>query len=66
MEKAAKQEKKFKERCLEVMCCKKKSKEDDHDDMNTELIDNAPEKDELDTHDGVIWFPRELMQNQKS
>lgn len=29
--------------------------------MTLELIENAPEKDELDTHDGVIWFPKELM-----
>jgi len=34
--------------------------------MNTELIENAPEKDELDTHDGVIWFPKELMPVSKT
>lgn len=26
-----------------------------------ELIDNAPVKDELVTHDGVVYFPKELM-----
>lgn len=34
--------------------------------MNSELVDNAPEKEELDTHDGVIWFPKELMPVSKS
>lgn len=34
--------------------------------MNIELIYNAPEKEELDTHDGVIWFPKELMPIPKS
>lgn len=66
MEKALKAEKKLKERMLECICCKKKTKKDDDQDMNTELIENAPEKEELDTHDGVIWFPKELMPVQKS
>jgi hypothetical protein len=66
MEKEIKVDKKFNQKCLEALCCKKKTKEEDNVDMNTELIDNAPEKDELDTHDGVIWFPKELMPSQKS
>lgn len=29
--------------------------------MVTELIKDAPVKDELITHDGVVYFPKELM-----
>lgn len=25
------------------------------------MIQDAPTKDELATHDGVVWFPKELM-----
>ena len=29
--------------------------------MIKELVDNAPLKEELDTHDGLIYLPKQLM-----
>jgi hypothetical protein len=33
----------------------------DNTDMTYELVDNAPLKEELDTHDGLIYLPKQLM-----
>lgn len=44
-------------------CCKPKKdqeKENKERQLN-ELVDNAPQKDELVTHNGVVYFPKELM-----
>jgi hypothetical protein len=43
-------------------CFEKKENEEDEKKrvMMAELIDNAPVKDELVTHDGVVYFPKEL------
>ena len=46
-----------------MLCCKKPEDdyEENHRKLIKELIHDAPVKDELATHDGVVWFPRELM-----
>jgi hypothetical protein len=66
IEKFDKKEIKFKEKLMKALCCKKSNEKEDDKNMTLELIENAPEKDELDTHDGVIWFPKELMPQPKS
>ena len=38
-----------------------RDEEERHKKIIDELIDNAPVKDELVTHDGVVYFPEELM-----
>lgn len=44
-------------------CCKNREKEEyeKHEDIMRELTDFAPTKDELETHDGVVYFPKELL-----
>ena len=57
---------KLSENIIRALCCKQKTDKEEDNNMALELIENAPEKDELDTHDGVIWFPKELMPLLKS
>jgi hypothetical protein len=47
----------------ECMCIKPKDKISEEKQRKTikELIDNAPTKEELATHDGIVYFPSELM-----
>ena len=54
---------KFTDKVKQVLCCKKAGDnyEENHRKLVKELIQDAPTKDELATHDGVVWFPKELM-----
>ena len=53
------------EKKKQILCpCFDKSENDEEKlrkEMMAELIDNAPVKDELVTHDGVVYFPKELL-----
>ena len=52
---------------LNCLCCKKTEDpfEVEARKRIEELVTNAPVKDELATHDGIIYFPRELMPADK-
>ena len=47
----------------ECLCCRPAGREQiqKQDRMVQELNENAPVKDELATHDGIVYFPAELM-----
>lgn len=54
---------KLADKVKQVVCCRKPEEdyEENHKKLMKELIHDAPIKDELATHDGVVWFPQELM-----
>ena len=47
----------------ECLCCRPASRDllQKQDRILQELNENAPIKDELATHDGIVYFPAELM-----
>lgn len=53
---------------MELICCQKKQieEEDQKQKIINEMVVNAPKKEDLTTHDGVIFFPKDLaIEDQK-